>query len=265
MPCLRCADQPGGAARRRAVEFVVLDDDSRDATAEIVEAMCRHEPRLRLIRGTGDPPPGFLGKPWACARLAAAADPRATVLVFLDADVVLTPHALTRTVTLLRQARLDFVSPYPRQLAESVAGTAHPATAAVVLADLCPAPAGRAHAAPVARPGQRPVAGGRRPRYRPPAVTRAAGVRDAVLEDLALARALRRHGYAGGMADGTVAVDLPDVRRLAAAARRVQQIAVGRRRRPQARQRRRRSPCSAGSTCGPIRFRYAAGVASRLI
>lgn len=202
MPCLRALTSQVALHAAEAVEFVVLDDHSQDDTAEIVEAMCRHEPRMRLVRGAAEPPTGFLGKPWACAQLAAAADPRATVLIFLDADVVLTPQALTQTVTLLRQARLDFVSPYPLQQAESAPErlvqpllqwswltfaplrlaerTRHPSLA-LANGQLFAVDA-RSYAA----------AGGHR----------GAGVRDAVLEDLALARALRRRGYAGGMADG---------------------------------------------------------------
>ena len=39
------------------------------------------------------------------------------MLVFVDADVVLAPHAVAASVALLRWAGLDLVSPYPRQLA----------------------------------------------------------------------------------------------------------------------------------------------------
>ena len=42
--------------------------------------------------GHEPPPPGWLGKPWACQRLADEAD--GSVLVFVDADVVLHPHAV---------------------------------------------------------------------------------------------------------------------------------------------------------------------------
>src|SRR5205807_5961315 len=62
-------------------------------------------------------PSGWLGKPHACWHLARAAT--GTVLVFVDADVVLAPDAVAGAVSLLRNEGLAFVSPYPRQLAGS--------------------------------------------------------------------------------------------------------------------------------------------------
>ena len=95
-------------------ELLCYDDDSSDGTFDVVR-------RLAGDRVTWVPtqplPPGWLGKPHACARLAAAAT--GSVLVFVDADVVLSPTAVASTLRLLRDARLDFVSPYPRQLATS--------------------------------------------------------------------------------------------------------------------------------------------------
>ncbi len=201
--CLRALTSQVALHTAQAVEFVVLDDQSSDGTAEIVEAMCRHEPRMRLVRGSQEPPDGFLGKPWACAQLAAAADPQATVLVFLDADVVLTPHALTRTVTLLRQSRLDFVSPYPRQRAESTPERlVQPLLqwSWLTLAPLRLAERTRRTSLALAN-GQLLAVDARS--YADAGGHAAPDVRGAVLEDLALARALRRRGHAGGMADGT--------------------------------------------------------------
>ena len=101
------------------LEILVLDDGSSDDTPEVVRRTALDDPRVRLIPGGNLPlPAGWLGKPWACARLAdqAAGD----VLVFLDADVHLQPEGIAATVTLLRQSGLDLVSPYPRQLADGL-------------------------------------------------------------------------------------------------------------------------------------------------
>lgn len=100
------------------LEILVLADRSSDATAEAVCRFAEADPRVRLIAGR-EPPPEWLGKPHACHQLAAAAT--GSVLVFLDVGVRLAPHALAAVVGLLREANLDLVSPWPRQLAETAA------------------------------------------------------------------------------------------------------------------------------------------------
>lgn len=98
------------------LELIVLDDGSTDATARILRTI--DDPRLRVITGPDLPPPdGWLGKPWACARLAAEAT--GSVLVFADADVAFAPGALRAAVHELRTGEFALVAPYPHQLAES--------------------------------------------------------------------------------------------------------------------------------------------------
>lgn len=97
-------------------ELIVLDDGSTDGTAAIVRAT--PDPHLRLVVGADDPlPAGWLGKPWACARLADLAT--GSVLVFVDADVYFEPQAIRGAVELLRDRGFALVSPYPRQVAKS--------------------------------------------------------------------------------------------------------------------------------------------------
>jgi len=95
-------------------EVVVYDDASADGTADVVRAVGGD--RVRLLAGS-TLPTGWLGKPHACAQLAAAAS--GSVLVFVDADVVLADDAVAAAVGLLRGRGLHYVSPYPRQLTGS--------------------------------------------------------------------------------------------------------------------------------------------------
>ncbi|HBJ72614.1 MAG TPA: glycosyl transferase [Actinobacteria bacterium] len=95
------------------MEVLVLDDGSTDATAAVVRSIA--DDRLRLISSAQALPADWLGKPWACAQLASEA--RGSVLVFLDADVELSPDAVRASVRALRAHDFAMISPYPRQLA----------------------------------------------------------------------------------------------------------------------------------------------------
>jgi glycosyltransferase involved in cell wall biosynthesis len=95
------------------LEILVLDDRSGDGTPQVI-AHHTDDPRVHLIAGESEPPEGWLGKPWACQRLADAA--KGEVLVFVDADVTLAPDAVARVVALLDSGEVDAVSPYPRQV-----------------------------------------------------------------------------------------------------------------------------------------------------
>jgi hypothetical protein len=181
----------------RPLQLIVLDDGSTDGTADLVR---RIAPRVTLL--TGKPlPDGWLGKPYACQQLADAADPASEVLVFVDADVVLAPHAIAATVALLREHDLDLVSPYPRQRAVTPAERlVQPLLQWSWLTFL---PLRVAERAP--RPSTA-TANGQLLAVRRVVYDRAGGhaaVRDQVLDDVALARAVRRAGGRGGMVDGT--------------------------------------------------------------
>ncbi|WP_068278201.1 glycosyltransferase [Aldersonia kunmingensis] len=103
------------------LRILILDDDSTDGTADVGAAAIDGDARFELHRGTGDPPPGWVGKQAACARLAELADARTGALVFLDADVRLAPDALVAAARALPVTGAILLSPWPRQLAESMA------------------------------------------------------------------------------------------------------------------------------------------------
>ncbi len=95
----------------------VLDDGSTDGTAAIAESAAQGDPRIRVHRRPDEPPPaGWLGKNYACARLAEIAEGEgAEVLVFVDADVRLQASAVAALVRELRDGDFALVAPYPRQ------------------------------------------------------------------------------------------------------------------------------------------------------
>lgn len=102
------------------MEILVLDDGSSDGTADVVRQVVGSDPRVKVIDGPDDlPPTGWLGKSWACHRLAQEAT--GDVLVFVDADVQLSARAVASTIGHMREGGLDLLSPYPRQIAISAA------------------------------------------------------------------------------------------------------------------------------------------------
>lgn len=99
-----------------ALEVIVLDDHSSDATAAIVARLAEADPRLKLAAAP-PLPAGWSGKQHACHVLAGLTD--AQHLVFLDADVRLAPDAAARLAGALLD--VDLVSGVPRQRMESLA------------------------------------------------------------------------------------------------------------------------------------------------
>jgi chlorobactene glucosyltransferase len=101
------------AGEQRPHEILVYDDASTDGTADVLQRLCTAEPSLRVIRGDGELPVGWLGKPHACDHLAREA--RGDVLVFVDADTVVTPTCLNRLGWIMEHKRADFVTALPEQ------------------------------------------------------------------------------------------------------------------------------------------------------
>jgi cellulose synthase/poly-beta-1,6-N-acetylglucosamine synthase-like glycosyltransferase len=98
--------------------YYLLDDNSEDSTFELLQRFTAGDTRFTVIKGAplAD---GWIGKTWALQQLFEASNEE--VLVSIDADVRLTNDAINKAVTLMHGARLDFISPYPRQIAKSFA------------------------------------------------------------------------------------------------------------------------------------------------
>ncbi len=100
-----------------AVEVVVMDDGSADRTADIVAGYAARDPRVRLEHAP-TLPAGWTGKVHACAKLAEAA--RGTHILFIDADVRLSPNAASDMAGHAARTGTGMVTGVPRQVIGSL-------------------------------------------------------------------------------------------------------------------------------------------------
>lgn len=90
-----------------ADEVIVLDDGSQDDTAALAREL-----GAQVIQGL-PLPAGWRGKNWACQQLAKAAS--GEVLLFTDADVQWHPGALAAVLHEFQRTQADLLSVWPRQ------------------------------------------------------------------------------------------------------------------------------------------------------
>lgn len=182
-------------------EVLVLDDLSDDSTGSILLSLQKTDSRLKIIEGSG-PQKGWLGKPRACKQLAENA--RGEIFVFIDADVWLDSEAISSAVKAFQKEQADALTIWPEQRLISL--TERMVVPMVYFALMTMLPA---------------IYVKRDPRWMPPfirpyfktAFAAACGqfiaikksaynaiggheiVKDQVVEDVELAKALKRHGY----------------------------------------------------------------------
>jgi chlorobactene glucosyltransferase len=87
------------------IEVFVLDDNSTDDTAAIISSI--PDPRLTLVKGSALPD-GWTGKNWACHQLSQHAT--SDTWLFLDADTVIEPHAVSSAISVQQQHNAGVVS-----------------------------------------------------------------------------------------------------------------------------------------------------------
>lgn len=175
---------------RPDMEILVLDDHSTDGTAQVIRQHEPDLPALRLLQGASLPT-GWTGKNWACHQLAQQA--RGEVLLFVDADVWLESDALGATLDALRNYRADALSAFPRQQLDGVVSKAVVPIMDLLLYAFLPLQlVHRTRARSLAAANGQWIAF-RRSCYE--AIGGHAGLRSEVVEDIALARTVKQHGF----------------------------------------------------------------------
>ena len=86
-----------------------MDDRSTDSTGAILSSI--DDPRLIAIRGE-EPPAGWLGKPWALHQGSVRAS--GELLLFVDADVLYQPPAVAAAVARLEESGAALTSLFPK-------------------------------------------------------------------------------------------------------------------------------------------------------
>ncbi|MFE0172841.1 glycosyltransferase [Streptomyces sp. NPDC059002] len=187
LPSLLAQDYPGRA------EIFLVDDGSSDGTGDLARALAERHGGLPLTVGSpGEPPAGWTGKLWAVRHgigLARARGPE--YLLLTDADIAHEPDSLRELVAAAGTGGFDLVSQMARLRVESVWERLVVPAFVYFFAQLYPFRW-------IARRGSRTAAAaGGCVLLRADAAERARipdAIRHAVIDDVALARAVKRSG-----------------------------------------------------------------------
>lgn len=113
--CLFAQDYP-----TKDFEVWIVDDHSSDRTVAIATELARHQPRLTVLLSP-PLPPQWTGKCHACSIGASAVSQGIEWLCFLDADVQARPTLLASAVAAAQADRLDLLSLSPQHQLTSFA------------------------------------------------------------------------------------------------------------------------------------------------
>lgn len=100
------------------LEVIVCNDHSSDNTEEILNWFAGENDQIHWFLG-GKLPETWYGKNFACHQLAQKASGK--YFVFLDADVELSPDAISKAVAFFQEKRLVLLSVFPQQKMETFA------------------------------------------------------------------------------------------------------------------------------------------------
>jgi glycosyltransferase involved in cell wall biosynthesis len=100
----------------KKINFVIINDGSTDKTADLLTTVIDGDSRFTVIESP-ELRDGWLGK--VSALQSGYESTTSDYIITLDADVRLEPNAVMRAITQLERLKLDFISPYPRQIAQT--------------------------------------------------------------------------------------------------------------------------------------------------
>jgi glycosyltransferase involved in cell wall biosynthesis len=104
------------AAQAEIAEILVIDDQSSDRTAEIVQSLSIRYPNAKLIRAT-ELPPGWVGKNNAV--WIGAGEARGQWLLFTDADAAHAPDSAAKALSIAGENGAALVSFSPEQVMQT--------------------------------------------------------------------------------------------------------------------------------------------------
>jgi glycosyltransferase involved in cell wall biosynthesis len=104
------------ALQPEIAEILVINDQSTDKTAEIVQSLITRIPRLRLLQAQ-EVPAGWVGKNNAV--FLGAKEAKSPWLLFTDADAELEPGAAARALQIVQEKSAALISFSPEQVTES--------------------------------------------------------------------------------------------------------------------------------------------------
>jgi len=185
---------------QRAVDHRVIfvDDASTDATPQITADLMERFDCLTVVRNEQEPPAGWLGKPWAVSRgvaaLQAMADFDPQWLCFTDADIHWHPDCLLSAWRLGREHDAGLVCLLPRVDNETVWERLALSQMALAIGVAFPLDRAMDPAHPDDAIGAGAFLLVRKSAY--DAIGGHEAVRDQIVEDIELSRALKRGGVA---------------------------------------------------------------------
>lgn len=179
-------------------EVIFINDNSTDNTRELLLEAIASQPGMSVI--DAEPlPQGWLGKPWALSQ--GVKRTKNDFIVTIDADVRLSPAALSKIDAVLTRTQADFLSPYPAQIALTLSERLIQPLLQWTWMTTVPLR--------LAMKSSRPslaVANGQFFFIKKSALVASGSfdsIRSRILDDIDLARVLVRNGFQGGVCDGS--------------------------------------------------------------